>query len=34
MRLRWVIARQFIARCYESDPLLVTLQYQNEDLWL
>ncbi|HCS7542823.1 TPA: hypothetical protein OR513_003349, partial [Escherichia coli] len=26
-----VIARQFIARCYESDPLLVTLQYQNED---
>ena len=26
-----VIARQFIARCYESDPLVVTLQYQNED---
>lgn len=26
-----VIARQFITRCYESDPLLVTLQYQNED---
>lgn len=26
-----VIARQFIARCYESDPLLVTLQYQDED---
>lgn len=23
-----VIARQFIARCYESDPLVVTLQYQ------
>lgn len=26
-----VIARQFIVRCYESDPLVVTLQYQNED---
>lgn len=26
-----VIARQFIARCYESDPLVVTLQYQDED---
>ncbi len=26
-----VIARQFITRCYESDPLLVTLQYQDED---
>ncbi len=26
-----VIARQFITRCYESDPLVVTLQYQNED---
>ena len=29
-----VIARQFIARCYENDPLVVTLQYQNEGLWL
>ncbi len=26
-----VIARQFIVRCYESDPQVVTLQYQNED---
>lgn len=26
-----VIARQFIVRCYESDPLIVTLQYQKED---
>ncbi|ENL2968487.1 DUF4132 domain-containing protein [Escherichia coli] len=26
-----VIARQFIVRCYASDPLVVTLQYQNED---
>ncbi|EHK3036138.1 DUF4132 domain-containing protein [Escherichia fergusonii] len=26
-----VIARQFIVRCYESDPLVVTLQYQKED---
>lgn len=27
-----VIARQFIVRCYESDPLVVTLQYQNETM--
>ena len=31
IRDRVVIARQFIVRCYESDPLVVTLQYQNED---
>ncbi len=27
MQIEVVIARQFIARCYESDPLVVTLQY-------